>query len=288
MNKHDLQKGIFPVLFLRYSRELHNNLSPMLQITSLCRHNLLCCTSHIPISLIPHSQIHNPNFVLLQRNSRRCSSEASFTNTSNDSPAHLLNPTPNTQIQKLVTNLNLKSPHDARIHLRLQHHLRPLGKLALHRLAHRRRLSLVERIRRDDGRLDLPALRLHLLHVRIGDAHDGVETRIAGQRGHEIEGDGRGLALEKLLYLLRLEVAADEGIFEEGCELLGVFGGCLDGEELGFDLFEGVGFGGGDVSGVGVTGVEAVEVEGGTVGGLRGHGAADGRRGRRAEEGDVG
>lgn len=75
--------------------------------------------------------------------------------------------------------------------------------------------------------------------------------------------------------MLGLVGAGDEGIFEELTKGRGGLGRLLNGEEFGFDLFEGVGFGGGDVGGVGVARVEAVEIEGGFVGGgLFGEGAA--------------
>mmetsp|Transcript_40559 Transcript_40559/g.73102 ORF Transcript_40559/g.73102 Transcript_40559/m.73102 type:complete len:232 (+) Transcript_40559:246-941(+) len=204
------------------------------------------------------------------------------------SPTNLLNPTTHTQIQKLIPNLNLKPPHNIRVHLRLQHNLRARRKLTLHRLLHRSLLTLIERIRRDDGRLHLPTLGLHLHNVRINNTSNGVKTGIARKGGHEVHGHRGGLSLQQFLHLLGLEIPADEWILQEGGEGLGFFGGGLDGEEFGLDLFEGFGFGGGDVGGVGVTGVEAVEVEGGAVGFFGGHCTPDGGGGCRAEEGDVG
>jgi len=126
------------------------------------------------------------------------------------------------------------------------------------------------------------------LNVRVGNAHDGVKTSVASKSGHEVHGYGIGLSLEHILDLLGLEIATDEGIFEEGCEFLGRFGGVFDGEEFALNLFEGVGFGGSGEGSVGVASVEAVEVNGGTVGRIRGHGTPDGGSGCRAEEGDVG
>ncbi len=50
----------------------------------------------------------------------------------NSSPSNLLNPTPNTQIQKLISNLNLQPSQNTRINLTLQHNLGPSRELTLH------------------------------------------------------------------------------------------------------------------------------------------------------------
>mmetsp|Transcript_4871 Transcript_4871/g.10763 ORF Transcript_4871/g.10763 Transcript_4871/m.10763 type:complete len:269 (-) Transcript_4871:30-836(-) len=200
---------------------------------------------------------------------------------------NLLDPAAHAQIQKLVPDLNLQSPQNGGIHLAAQHHLGPLGKLPLHGIGHGLCLRLGQRLGRNDGRLHLPPLGLHELDVVVHDGVDGGQTRVARQSRHEIHRDGGEFVAQHFLDLLRLGVARDERVFEEGLEGGGGGGGGADGEELGFHGGEGGGFGGGDVCGVGVAGGEAVEVEGGFVGvGGGGHGAGGlGEGGGGAAEG---
>ena len=190
----------------------------------------------------------------------------------------LIDPALHTKVEELIPNLHLQSTEDGGVDLGTQNDLLALADLVLHGGRDGVGLGLGQRVGADDGSADLAAAGLHELAVRVDDLGCLGEAGVAGQRRHEVEGDVGHLSGEHVGDGLLLVVAGDEGIFQELRKGRAGGGRVGDGEELALDLVELAGFGRRGVDGVGVAGVQAVELEGRPVGGVVQGGSGSGVR----------